>query len=88
MQEGGPTQGPRVGSCLTLRNELSKKTHTMTKQKILIGTGHLGGFPDGASSRERHGFNPWVRKVPWRRKWKHTPIFLPGESHQLAGSRP
>ena len=67
-----------MGSCLTLRNELSKKTHTMTKQKILIGTGHLGGFPDGASSRERHGFNPWVRKVPWRRKWKHTPIFLPG----------
>ena len=25
-------------------------------------------------------FNPWVRKIPWRRKWQHTPIHLPGKS--------
>ena len=25
--------------------------------------------------------NPWVRKVPWRRKWQHTPVFLPRKSH-------
>ena len=24
---------------------------------------------------------PWVRKIPWRRKWQPTPVFLPGESH-------
>ena len=30
---------------------------------------------------KRHGFNPWVRKIPWRRKWQPTPVFLPGESH-------
>ena len=29
----------------------------------------------------RLGFNPWVRKIPWRRKWQPTPVFLPGESH-------
>ena len=29
----------------------------------------------------RPGFDPWVRKIPWRRKWKPTPVFLPGESH-------
>ena len=29
----------------------------------------------------RPGFNPWVRKIPWRRKWQPTPVFLPGESH-------
>ena len=29
----------------------------------------------------RCGFNPWVRKILWRRKWQPTPIFLPGESH-------
>ena len=23
----------------------------------------------------------WVGKVPWRRKWQPTPVFLPGESH-------
>ena len=28
----------------------------------------------------RHGFDPWVRKIPWRRKWQPTPVFLPGES--------
>ena len=29
----------------------------------------------------RCGFDPWVRKTPWRREWQPTPIFLPGESH-------
>ena len=29
----------------------------------------------------RPGFNPWVRKIPWRRNWQPTPVFLPGESH-------
>ena len=24
----------------------------------------------------------WVRKIPWRRAWKPTPVFLPGESHE------
>ena len=27
------------------------------------------------------GFDPWIRKIPWRRKWQPTPIFLPGKSH-------
>ena len=26
-------------------------------------------------------FNSWVRKIPWRRKWLPTPVFLPGKSH-------
>jgi len=30
---------------------------------------------------KRHGFDSWVRKIPWRRKWQPTPVFLPGESH-------
>ena len=29
----------------------------------------------------RHRFNPWVKKIPWRRKWQPTPIFLPEKSH-------
>ena len=29
---------------------------------------------------ETPGFDPWVRKIPWRRKWQPTPAFLPGES--------
>ena len=27
-------------------------------------------------------FNPWVRKIPWRRKWQSTPVFLSGEPHE------
>ena len=30
----------------------------------------------------RCGFDPWVRKIPWRRKWQPTPVFLPGKSHE------
>jgi len=26
-------------------------------------------------------FNPWVRKIPWRRKWQPTPVFLSRKSH-------
>ena len=33
------SQGLRVGSCLTLRNELSKETHVLTKQEALLGKG-------------------------------------------------
>ena len=29
----------------------------------------------------RPGFNPWVRKIPWKRKWQSTPVFLPGKSN-------
>ena len=27
------------------------------------------------------GFDPWVRKIPWRRKSQLSPVFLPGKSH-------
>ena len=37
-QKGDPFQGLRVGSCLTLRNELSER-HVLTKQEILLGEG-------------------------------------------------
>ena len=48
------------------------------------------GFANGAEvknplqcrSHRRCGFNPWVGKVPWRRKWQPTPVFLLGESHE------
>ena len=37
---------------------------------------------------QESSFDPWVRKIPWRRTWQSTPVFLPGESHgqrSLAG---
>ena len=51
----------------------------------------LGGagrdFPGGSDSKSiclqcrRPGFDPWVRKIPWRRKWQPTAVLLPGKSH-------
>ena len=37
------------------------------------------------------GFNFWIRKIPWRKNWQPTPVFLPGEFHgqrSLAGYSP
>ena len=35
-----------------------------------------------ANARDiRDTFDPWVKKILWRRKWQPTPVFLPGESH-------
>ena len=39
----------------------------------------LSGKESACQSR-RLEFNPWVGKIPWRRKWQPTPVFLPGES--------
>ena len=40
------------------------------------------GFPGGRIRKQfrRPRFNPWVGKIPWRREWQPTPVFLPGES--------
>ena len=37
--------------------------------------------PANAGRHKRHKFDPWVGKIPWRRAWQTTPVFLPGESH-------
>ena len=51
----------------------------------------LSRHPGGASGKEptcqcrrckRCGFNPWVGKIPWRKKWQPTLVFLPGKSHR------
>ena len=55
------------------------------------------GLPWWLSGKEpscqcrRCGFDPWVRKIPWRRKWQPTAVFFPGKSHgqrSLAGYSP
>ena len=58
------------------------------------------GFPGGTHGQEtafqcwRHKrcyFDPWIGKIPWRRAWQPTPVFLPGESHgqrSLVGCSP
>ena len=40
---------------------------------------------DSACSAGDLRFDPWVRKIPWRRKWQPTPVSLPGKSHGQGG---
>ena len=46
---------------------------------------------ESACQCRRHRFDPWEGKIPWRRAWKPTPVFLPGKPHgqrSLAGYSP
>ena len=38
-------------------------------------------LPASAGDVKRCEFDPQLGKIPWRRKWQPTPVFLPGESH-------
>ena len=55
----------------------------------LSSTRQWRGFPGGSSGKEpacqcrrykSHGFDPWIRKIPWRRARQSTAVFSPGES--------
>ena len=37
--------------------------------------------PANARDVKRLTLDPWVGKIPWRKAWQPTPVFLPGESH-------
>ena len=68
-----------------------KRLSTYTHTKIILG---LPVWPSGKEFTwqcRRHWFDPWIRNIPWRRKWQPTPIFLPGEFHgqrRLVGYSP
>ena len=59
-------------------------SETQTKpQPLSTCTAHSPGAASGRAHLPmwRPGSNPWVRKIPWRRKWWPTPVFLPGKFH-------
>ena len=61
----------------------SRDITLLTKVRIVKAM----GFPGGTSGKEpacqckrrkRRRYNPWVGKIPWRRAWQPTPVYLPG----------
>ena len=98
---------PSTGPLLQEHQQLSMRAScclwlfpaTATWNLLLMSTWY-SSFPGGASGKElacqcrrhkRRGFHPWVGKVPRRRAWQPTPMFLPGESQgqrSLVGYRP
>ena len=55
--------------------------------RTLSPSGLLTRSSGGANGKEstcqcrRSRINPWVGKIPWKREWQPTPVFLPGKSH-------
>ena len=81
----GPLKGE--GRCLYTLDKLIKSTAVIFRVNLLHSRKYLG-LPRWLSSKEsacnagdimRYRFDPCVRKVPWRRAWQPTPVFLPGE---------
>ena len=69
-----------VTNCQNLKHhQLKIITYQYDKQSV--------DFPGGSGGKSiclqcrRLGFDPWVRKIPWRRKWQPTVVLLPGKSH-------
>ena len=80
-----PTPRAYSNSCA-----LSRWCHPTISSCVLPFSSCLQSFP--ASGKEpacqfrrhkRRRFDPWVGKIPWRRKWQPTPVFMPGKSHGL-----
>ena len=71
---------------LTKNNVVMRKVNTILANLCSAGASQVGlvvkNLPARAGGRQkRHRFNTWVGKISWRRKWKHTSVFLPRESH-------
>ena len=63
-----------------------KRLNNNNNNVYLDRWGFLGGSVVKESTCQcrrsrRHDFNPWVGKIPWRRKWQPIPVFLPGKFH-------
>ena len=52
-RKGGPFQGPKGGSCLTLRKELTEETDVLTKQETLLGRGAWVESREGEGTQEK-----------------------------------
>ena len=79
-QDVGSTSSEGWGT----RQNLKKKVKV--KRQDWHSSGLWGHFPWWLSGKEsafqcrRHHLDPWTRKIPWRKKWQPTPVFLPGKS--------
>ena len=59
-----------LNSSSSSRSGLQGLSRWLSCKESVCQAGDIGENPD-----------PWVRKIPWRRKWQPTPVFLPGKSH-------
>ena len=70
----GPPSSQDLYIYYTLYTHTHTHTHTHTQSSLVAQM--VKNLPPVQETRE-----PWVRKIPWRREWQSTPVFLPGEFH-------
>ena len=73
----------RFSTTRATREALKQANHWSIPWKPMGFSGDISGKELSCQCRrhEKHGFDPWVETIPWRRAWQRTPLFLPGESH-------
>ena len=91
MNQGGRTRGTFSLALTSLRIMSSRVTQVVAYYRVsFFFRGWVirhCGLPWRLSRKEsacqcrRCGFDPWVRKIPWRTKWQPIPVFLPEKSH-------
>ena len=73
--------------CKSIQNGINKTDIYVIKIRFDTTTLPKVGFSEGSDCKEsacqcrRPRFDPWVEKVPWRREWQPSTVFLPGEFH-------
>ena len=76
--------------CRRLRGRPAHKVKAILKppSQNSVELQRLVGLPWWLSGKEstcqcrRCRFDPWVRKISWRKKWQPNPVLLPGKSHR------
>ena len=66
-------------------------SNTQTILKGFAGGSAIKNLPADAGDAGDTGFDPWVGKIPWSKKWQPTSTLLPGKFHgqgSLVGYRP
>ena len=70
-------------TCQIWHSMLSYFVFWFNEFKRLLGLPSWYIYKESAYQCRRHrrcGFDPWVRKIPWSRKWQLSPVLLPGKS--------
>ena len=69
-------------SWIWLKQQQHTHTHTLSLSLSLIWAFQVASGKESVYQCRRHRrcrFDPWVRTIPWSRKWQLTPVFVPGE---------
>ena len=80
-QTSGDGEGQASMACCSLWGRKGLDTTVWLNNNTLHGVFPSGSAVENPPAMQETQCNPWVGKIPWRRSWESTPVFLPRESH-------